>query len=486
MLTFLQNLLSSEAFVPHGHCYLWKTQLVLLNVISDSLIGLAYYSIPLLLVHIVNKRKDLPFNSIFFLFGSFIVSCGTGHLIDIWTLWHPTYWLSGSVKALTATVSVFTALVLLSLVPQILAIPSNAQLEEANRKLEKEIIEHQHTENELQKLTQVLEKRVEIRTSELTEALQNLYEKNQHLTQALQELKNTQAQLIQSEKMSSLGQMIAGIAHEINNPINFIYANVSHAYEYITDLLDLIALYQKEYPIPCLPIQKKALEIDLDFLTEDLPKLVESMNVGTERIRKIVLSLRNFSRIDEAEMKSVDIHEGIENTLLILQHRLKAKNGSQKITVIKQYAKLPQVTCYPSQLNQVFMNLLTNAIDALEEVEKSKRRKILTQENSLSHNLESIDKAYSKPIIINPQIHIRTELADNDTVQILIADNGSGMTQEVQQKIFDPFFTTKPVGSGTGLGLSISYQIVVEKHKGSLKCYSTLGEGTEFVIKIPL
>ncbi|MBW4555017.1 MAG: AAA family ATPase [Trichormus sp. ATA11-4-KO1] len=307
----------------------------------------------------------------------------------------------------------------------------------------------------LEEYNHTLEEKVEQRTQELNE-------KNQRLEQALLELQSTQSQLIQSEKMSSLGEMVAGIAHEINNPINFIHGNITHASEYVQDLLDLIAIYQQEYPNPSDVVQDKVLEIDVDFLAEDLPKILDSMKVGSSRIRNIVLGLRNFSRLDEAEMKPVDIHEGIDNTLMILQHRLKAKSDRPEIEVIKEYAQLPQVSCYAGQLNQVFMNILSNAIDALEE------------------------SIINSKIINKPQIRICTELKDSNTLRIRIADNGRGMNAKVCQKIFDPFFTTKPIGSGTGLGLSISYQVVVDKHKGQLTCDSTPGKGTEFVIEIPM
>ncbi|MBC1220544.1 AAA family ATPase [Nostoc sp. UCD121] len=317
----------------------------------------------------------------------------------------------------------------------------------------------------LEEYNHTLEEKVQDRTQELND-------KNHCLEQTLQELQRTQMQLIQSEKMSSLGQMVAGIAHEINNPINFIYGNINHTSEYVQDLLDLVVVYQQEYPHPSPLVEEKAEEIDLNFLAKDLPKILDSMKVGSSRIRNIVLGLRNFSRLDESEMKSVDVHEGIDNTLMILQHRLKEKSNFTEIEVIKEYGDLPEVTCYPGQLNQVFMNILTNAIDALEE-------SFVIDYPSLVNDKEQITKDKG-------QIRIYTELTDFNTVKIKFADNGSGFPETLQQKIFDPFFTTKPVGSGTGLGLSISYQIVVEKHQGSLTCNSTPKEGTEFVIEIPI
>lgn len=293
-----------------------------------------------------------------------------------------------------------------------------------------------------------------------------LQEKNQQLEHTLQELQRTQSQLIQSEKMSSLGQLVAGIAHEINNPVNFIFGNLSHVREYSQDLLNLLHLYHQQYPNSTPEIQEEIEAIDLDFMMEDFPNLLSSMKVGADRIREIVLSLRNFTRIDEAEMKAVDIHEGIDSTLMILHNRLKAKPDHPNIQMIKEYGHLPKVECYAGQLNQVFMNLLANAIDALDEYNKQR---------SLSE------------IKANPsRIKIRTEVLDSDRVVIKIADNGSGMTEAVRQQLFNPFFTTKPVGKGTGLGLAISYQIVVEKHKGQLQCLSAPGGGAEFIIEIPL
>ncbi|WP_265272442.1 sensor histidine kinase [Nostoc sp. KVJ3] len=280
----------------------------------------------------------------------------------------------------------------------------------------------------------------------------------QELSETLKELQNTQAQLIHTEKMSSLGQMVAGVAHEINNPANFIHANLNHASLYSQDILDLLKLYQQTYPNPTPEISDRAQDLDIEFLAEDLPKLMASMQVGTKRIRQIVLSLRNFSRLDEADMKFVDIHEGLDNTLMILNHRLTATPNQPEIQIVKKYGDLPLVECYAGQLNQVFMNVLANAIDAIEE---------------------SLVKNQGK-------IQIRTDGTDDKQVIIQISDNGIGMSEEVKQRVFDYMFTTKPVGKGIGLGMAIAYQIIVEKHTGSIEVDSTPGCGTEFTIRIPL
>ncbi len=290
----------------------------------------------------------------------------------------------------------------------------------------------------------------------LRQSESQLRQQTHQLEQTLQDLKQTQAQLVQTEKMSSLGQLVAGVAHEINNPVSFIYGNVSHADEYTQDLIRLIALYQSHYPDPTPEIADEVEAIDLDFVMADLPKLMASMKLGAERIQEIVLSLRIFSRMDESDMKAVNIHEGIDSTLLILQNQLKKQPNYPAIQIVKDYGALPLVECYAGQLNQVFMNILSNAIDALNESDRDWR-----------------------------VIRIRTEINDSD-ITIQIADNGCGMSESAQQRVFDPFFTTKPIGKGTGLGLSISYQIITEKHKGALQCISSPDNGTEFVIKIPI
>ncbi|MBE8997993.1 AAA family ATPase [Nostoc sp. LEGE 12447] len=303
-----------------------------------------------------------------------------------------------------------------------------------------------------------LEEKIEERTRALNE-------KNVRLNQTLHELKLAQAQLIQTEKMSSLGQMIAGIAHEINNPVSFIHGNLDHINNYTQDLLSLINIYQNIYLNVAPEIEEFLENIDIDFIKEDIPKTLSSMKIGTQRIREIVLTLRNFSRLDEADMKPVNIHQGIESTLLILQSRLQAKPGKPAIEIIKNYSELPNVECYAGQLNQVFMNILNNAIDALERSNQGKTAEEIQSDCSA--------------------IAIRTQLVNPDLVAIFIRDDGVGMSDNIRQKIFDPFFTTKPVGQGTGLGLSITYQIVVDKHHGTIECISAPGQGAEFIIQIP-
>ncbi|MBD2529652.1 GAF domain-containing protein [Nostoc flagelliforme FACHB-838] len=311
------------------------------------------------------------------------------------------------------------------------------------------------------------------------------------LEYALHQLQETQTRLIQTEKMSGLGQLVAGVAHEINNPINFIYGNLCHASDYTEQLLKILHLYQVHYPHPHSEISTAIEAIDFEFLVEDLPKIMASMQVGSDRIRSIVLSLRNFSRLDEAENKRVDVHEGIDNTLLILQHRLKGNAEFPRIEVIKDYGNIPRVECYAGQMNQVFMNIFSNAIDALdmgirEQAWHERSRMGAERKREFSPQLPAPGPSASFQCPI-PTIHIFTKVStDNSQLLIRISDNGPGMTEEVKKRIFDPFYTTKPVGKGTGLGLAISYQIIVEKHGGIMKCISEPGKGTEFWIEIPI
>jgi signal transduction histidine kinase len=317
---------------------------------------------------------------------------------------------------------------------------TNQQLEQANQALEKS--------------NESLEERVAQRTLELSETLQHL--------------QYTQAQLIQTEKMSSLGQMVAGIAHEINNPVNFIHGNLTYTADQLKVLLELLDLYRTHCPQPIAEIQTLLETSDINFLMEDLPKVLSSMQVGAWRIYEIILSLRNFVRLDETGMKSVDIHEGLDSALLLLQHRLKGDEQQRKFQIRKSYHNLPLIKCYPGQLNQVFINLLSNAIDAIEEA------------------CACSQTCAQKERVRCGILSIATSKLDSNTIAIQISDNGIGIQTEIQSKIFDHFFTTKVVGKGTGLGLSVSYQIIVEQHKGQLSCVSTVGKGTEFTIILPI
>ena len=312
-------------------------------------------------------------------------------------------------------------------------------------------IENARLYQQVENYSQTLEAEVERKTEELSQ-------KAFDLEQTLKNLQQTQTQLIQSEKMSALGQLVAGIAHEINNPVTFIHSNLQPTENYIKALLNLLELYQQEYPNKSSAIQARIEEIELAFIREDLTKILQSMKVGSERIKQIILSLRNFSRLDEADMKSVDLHAGLESTLLILQNRFQESDNQPKVQVIKEYGNLPDVTCYASEMNQVFISIISNALDALKQVSKTNK---------------------------NPWIKIQTEVIEKQWVRIAIADNGSGIPTHIQKRIFEPFFTTKPVGSGTGLGLSVSYAIL-KKHRGKLTCDSTASSGTTFVIEIPI
>ncbi len=334
------------------------------------------------------------------------------------------------------------------------------ELEKENRILQKQLqrslIDRVQIENHHVRSGDLLQQI--IRDLESSKAV--LEQRGVDLELALRNIQTMQSKLIEAEKMSALGVLVAGVAHEINNPVGFIYGNISHLEQYISKIIELVDLYEEQYNPPPLIIQDKIQSIELDFLLQDIPKVLQSMWVGAERILEIVKSLRNFSRLDESEYKTVDLHEGLDSTLMILQSRLKGHPTRPQIEVIKNYGMLPPVDCYPGKLNQVFMNILSNAIDALSE------------QYSLNPDRPS-------------KISIDT-LSQDENIHITISDSGSGIPEAVQPRLFDPFFTTKPVGKGTGLGLSISYQIIVENHNGTLSCHSAIGHGTVFTIVIPI
>ncbi|WP_256995807.1 sensor histidine kinase [Halomicronema hongdechloris] len=311
-------------------------------------------------------------------------------------------------------------------------------------------------------MTSRLQQTLSLLQAHKDELEQRVQERTQALSEAIQHLQQTQTQLVQSEKMSSLGQLVAGVAHEINNPASFIHGNLTYASTYIQDLLDIITLYQQHYPNPPAGLQEAIDAVDLAFIQSDLPKLLQSMQVGSDRINEIVRSLRTFSRLEEGDFKPADIHDGIDSTLMILKHRLKMATGNG-IQVVKHYAPLDPIDCRLGQLNQVFMNILTNAIDALQDQ----------------------GAAPSSPSQQPPTIEIRTRSLSPDWIAIHIFNNGPSIDTEIHSKLFDPFFTTKSVGQGTGLGLSISYQIVTEHHRGRLYCHSKANWGTEFILELP-
>ncbi len=375
---------------------------------------------------------------------------------------------------------------------------------------EEEVLARIKTHTKLYSLTRNLENQVKERTAQLSKALQDLQE--------------SEVKLIQGEKMSILGEVVAGIAHEINNPVNFIQGNLIYASEYVRNMLELVQLYQQEFPNSSQKIKQLTEAIDLDFITQDYTKVINSMLGGTERITQVVKSLRNFSRLDESEQKKVDIHQGIDSTLMILKQRLLTTDKHPEIKVIKEYGQLPLVECYPSQLNQALMNIISNAIDALEEgvgnlassLEMKESSYVVRQsdlaEPVLSKGSSPLGLLLAKPQFFpegntqtyrsltpsrsdsfvhsssfpTPQILLRTELLDDNWVVITIADNGPGMNEQIHSKLFDPFFTTKPVGKGIGIGLSVSYQIIVKKHGGQIMCISAPEQGAKFIIKIPV
>ncbi len=690
--------LANTSYMPHGHCYLWQTPLVGLHIMSDALIAIAYFSIPAMLVYFAYQRRQfLPIN-IFLMFGSFITLCGVGHLAEIWTLWHPDYWLSGIEKALTALVSCYTAASLVTLLPQFLSLRSPEELAQINRQLSEEVEHRRAIAQALERSNQTLEQRVAQRTIELeannaalqseirerqaaeavlaqrlacshllaktlqqvwaasefssvlqvltddirqflnvdrvvvyqfqedsvgriitesvtqpklsllnkniedqcfnenyialyqagriraiddietsdlqdchkdflrglnvrgnlvlpilwdptttlesdkksplklwglliahacdqphswcdfeidvlqqlslqfgiairqsnfvTRLKQKLHAKQQaeialqasekeahlkaeSLALALDQLRETQAQLVQSEKMASLWQVVGGIAHEINNPLSFIYGNLVPAEHYMRAVFEAIDLYQHHYPKPVPQITDWLSEFDFEFVRDDFPKLLSSMKVGADRIRDIILLLRNFSRLDEAELKFVNLHDGLNGSLTLLSNRLLKSYNGRSIKLEKHYdSEIPEVQCYPGLLNQAVFGMLINAVDALES-----RLQIDQNFNPFLHVRTQLiykpsDKPGDKPG--------ETNLSHRRFVQIQIVDNGSGIPANLQQKIFDPFFTTKPIGQGKGLGLSSAYQIIVTQHQGSLYYQPDEQGNTRFIADIPM
>ncbi|AFZ03731.1 ATP-binding protein [Calothrix sp. PCC 6303] len=368
------------------------------------------------------------------------------------------------------------AQILLRLEKQVTANNNFALLNRKIDELAQEVHQRRQAEIQLALANQELEKRVEERTNALQEALSKV--------------QMTQAQLVQSEKMSGLGQIVAGMAHEINNPIGFIHGNIIHAQSHIEDLLNLVLLYQKNLPNPPEEIQDYIESIDLDYVKQDLNKILDSMCSGTNRIKELVKSLRVFSRFDEAEFKKVNVHDGIDSVLMIIEHKLFSTKDDIKIKIVKQYGDIPLVTCYPSQLNQVFLNVLTNAIDVLKKTSKFSNIKSIKKFfiDNYEHQQLELNEITTTVKDGNdvPTIWIRTELVEENKILVTIADNGTGIPEDIRHKVFDPFFTTKAIGKGTGLGLSTSYHIIVEKHQGKLCFNSVMGEGSQFFIEIPL
>ena len=334
-----------------------------------------------------------------------------------------------------------------------------------------------------------LQRKLEERNLQLSREVKKSTESQAQLKQAIENLQDVQSQLIHSEKMSSLGRMVAGIAHEINNPISFIKCNIEHLERYSLGLMSLLKLYHESFPDATTEIESKIEEIDLDFLMSDLPKLLQSMRIGSGRVNQVILNLRGFSRLDEADVKSVNIHDGLESSLMILKHRLKSSGEKSAIQVFKDYGELPPIACYSGQLNQVFLNLITNSIDALNNkrnrLSSGKENGYNSRQKDDSRESGLVKEVAQYKISSTPSIWISTKEISENKIEIRIGDNGCGIPAEIQSCLFDPFFTTKDVGEGTGLGLSISHKIIVEKHGGSLTVESIQDKMTEFIIQLP-
>ena len=412
----LGSLLASNAYMPHGNCYLWQTSLIWLHVVSDLLVMGAYLSIPLMLLYFVSKRDDLPFSRVFILFGLFIVSCGIGHLLDVVTLWYPIYWISGFQRAFTALISCYTAAALVTLLPQFLAMKSPEQLEKVNLALQEEVERRQSAETVLQQT-------------------------NLNLSQSLEQLHDAQAQLIQSEKMASLGQLVAGVAHEFNNPLSFIHGNISIARNYTEDLIALTDLYRTHFPQENPEIVDRTEAIDLAFIRSDFAKTFESMETGVHRISKIVASLRDFSRLDEAQCKTIDFNDNIDSLLNLIQGRLSQPGGAHSIVLKTQLSPLPRLTCYAGVLNQAILNIVNNALDALEPLTCDSSRGV--PQLTLSTELINQQTHHSSN-------HSLLKSTNSQGILLKVHDNGGPIPASIRDRILDPFVTGKPIGQGTG------------------------------------
>ncbi|MDB9493500.1 ATP-binding protein [Spirulina major CS-329] len=474
-LNGVSNVAIATVLVDSGFSLQSVTSLA--HVLGLLCLALLFSAVPGTLAYLVANRRHVPCNRLTLMIVLMATFLSLALLGETWQWFHPHSVGAIALLWITVICGLDLLVILLPRFEKILSLPSANQLVLVNQVMQREINERKQAEATLKQLNEELEMRVEQRTRALQSTLQKLQlemlerheaaaalrtseatliDRNTQLEATVRELRATQAQLVQSEKMSSLGQMVAGIAHEINNPVNFIYGNLSHLQEYATTLANILTLYRTYHPELDEQISQICDLEEWEFIQADFSRILQSMDVGTSRIRDIVRSLRNFSRLDEAERKYADLHDGLDSTLMILNRRLKAGSDRPEIKIIKQYDQLPALECYPGQLNQVFMNLLANAIDALEEHQPDQ-----------------------------PAIEISTAQTDQ-WITIRIKDNGIGMNSQTLTKVFDPFYTTKPVGRGTGLGLSISYQIIVDKHHGHLQCTSQFGQGTEFQIVLPV
>jgi signal transduction histidine kinase len=434
-MEFLNNFLTSGPFIPHGHCYLWNPHLVWLHAVSDALIALSYYSIPITLVYFVQKRKDLPFNWIFLLFGAFIILCGSTHIMEIWTLWLPFYWQAGFVKAITALASVFTAVMLIPLVPQVLALPSPAQLEAANLALSAEITERKRAEAALRETVEQLQ-------SEIAE--RQRVEKN---------LRAAQNQIIVQEKLASLGSLTAGIAHEIRNPLNFVnnFAQLS---------ADLAQELSSEIDSQKSRLEPSAIEYITDILN-DIERNVNKINEHGGRAARIVSNMLLHARGEKGEWSATDINTLVEEAIKLAYHGMRGNEPMFNVSLKTAYDNsIEQIKIVPPDINRALINILSNACYAVNEKKKQMGD------------------------IFIPELCVQTKNL-GERVEIEIQDNGFGIPQSALDKIFHPFFTTKPPGEGTGLGLSITHDIIVQQHRGELKVETAAGKSTTFIIILP-